>query len=585
MKMDQTTIDRFEHHQNQTRIYFPPLKAGDHILSIEGALDHYNNPLDTAFYFSYDPLEYGSILLNEIMMDPSPPVHLPEYDFIEILNNKGTALQTKGLQLKVGDRSFDFPEYLWPADSLIVLTSVEGSSYFHTGHIIPMNWPINFIPNAGDSVILYDRYKNPIQSWWIHDELYQNPLKKDGGWSLTRTDAYPSCETDALWQASVHPQGGSPGLYNEGDFHPSQDDLWITKVIYQDAKNITIHFNQSIDSVYILATEQLAQSHFQHAQLNIQFDHDLRPNPTEIFIYARSCFTQRSMLDTVILTAPQAIDSAMYVSEILFYPKESTNDFVEFYNGNPFSILLNDFRLCQVNESNQIESVSTITSDRILIPPYAYFVVGEEPHLLLNEYKCGKHRHLIHSNFMPTLSSDEGTIGICTSGLQLIDAAHYSEDQHHSHLIHPRGVSLERLQFQQPAQDPSNWHSTSYIQDFATPALPNSHHIDGSTNGEMHLSSRLLTPNNDGLDDLLSISFNLPDKGWICTLTVFDIYGREMCTLLDNRTIRSNDILTWNARCGYPLVKQGNYILLAELWNPNGKKLRLKDHVRVFYGQ
>ncbi len=65
-----------------------------------------NYSVQDAVAFSYQPPAfpaYGDIVINELMIDPSPAVGLPEVEYIELFNASSQAYDLRGL--KIGDPS------------------------------------------------------------------------------------------------------------------------------------------------------------------------------------------------------------------------------------------------------------------------------------------------------------------------------------------------------------------------------------------------------------------------------------------------------------------------------------------------
>ena len=59
-----------------------------------------------------------------------------------------------------------------------------------------------------------------------------------------------------------------------------------------------------------------------------------------------------------------------------------------------------------------------------------------------------------------------------------IDDFGYDDEMHFALLSTKEGVSLERINFDRPSIDKSNWHSASELAGFATPAYENSQFMD-----------------------------------------------------------------------------------------------------------
>ena len=83
--------------------------------------------------------------------------------------------------------------------------------------------------------------------------------------------------------------------------------------------------------------------------------------------------------------------------------------------------------------------------------------------------------------------------------------------------------------------------------------------------GELALSPRVFTPNNDGIDDYLQIDYRLPESGGLLTLSIFDmrgkllhnIYKKEFCPM-------EKGTVYWYGEAGGRKVSSGMYIDFLE---------------------
>ena len=83
--------------------------------------------------------------------------------------------------------------------------------------------------------------------------------------------------------------------------------------------------------------------------------------------------------------------------------------------------------------------------------------------------------------------------------------------------------------------------------------------------GELALSPRVFTPDNDGINDVLQIDYRLPDSGGYLTLAIFDTRG----TLLDMLCRRelmftANGTIFWDGRVENTPARTGMYIVYLE---------------------
>ena len=88
------------------------------------------------------------------------------------------------------------------------------------------------------------------------------------------------------------------------------------------------------------------------------------------------------------------------------------------------------------------------------------------------------------------------------------------------------GVSLERLGFDRLTHDKSNWHSAAEGVGFATPGYLNSQYNPTKLEEEVSVEPEIFSPDNDGNDDVVNISYQFSTSGFVGTINVYDSNGR-----------------------------------------------------------
>ena len=167
------------------------------------------------------------------------------------------------------------------------------------------------------------------------------------------------------------------------------------------------------------------------------------------------------------------------------------------------------------------------------------------------------------------------------AGKQL-DALHYSDDWHFSLLEEKEGVSLERLSTEEKTQDQSNWHSASAAVQFATPGERNSQSPAMEREAEgFQLESKWMSPNNDGVNDLLVMRYRFDAPGNVVQAMVFDAAGRMKGKIVRSELCGTTGLFFWDGFTdNNEKIKAGAYILYVEIFNKSGKVNRIK---RAFY--
>jgi len=119
----------------------------------------------------------------------------------------------------------------------------------------------------------------------------------------------------------------------------------------------------------------------------------------------------------------------------------------------------------------------------------------------------------------------------------------------------------------------SNWHSASEGSGWGTPGAINSVYGEAGESGDqVILSSRRISPDNDGNEDILIIDFNLEGNGNVISVTIFNETGYFITDLAENFLAGDHATLVWNGMDeSGSLVQTGIYIILINLYNDKGK--------------
>src|SRR5690606_38513732 len=64
--------------------------------------------------------------------------------------------------------------------------------------------------------------------------------------------------------------------------------------------------------------------------------------------------------------------------------------------------------------------------------------------------------------------------------------------------------------------------------------------------GEMTIEPAIFSPDNDGHQDLLTVAYRFQQPGFVGTMRVFDIAGREVRRLLDNELLGTGGAVSWD---------------------------------------
>ena len=179
---------------------------------------------------------------------------------------------------------------------------------------------------------------------------------------------------------------------------------------------------------------------------------------------------------------------------------------------------------------------------------------------------------------LPAWGDKAGTVVLLNRWYQVIDEFAYLSNMHFPLLASDEGVSLERINPDSPTNDPSNWHSAAEDAGFATPGSYNSQGMSESpaTSGII-IEPEVFSPDNDGIDDFVSIRYRFDIPGSVISAWIFDPRGRLICQLSNNRLLGNNGQITWDGTDhSGRRVNTGIYLVYIKLFTLNGQVWEVK---------
>jgi hypothetical protein len=229
-------------------------------------------------------------------------------------------------------------------------------------------------------------------------------------------------------------------------------------------------------------------------------------------------------------------------------------------------------------ENDEISSVVPLCTHSMLLFPGEYLLLTTDVNIVCEQYFISNPHAFIEMSGFPSFNDAEGTVVITDPGLREIDKLHYYGDMHFPLLKTTDGVSLERLDANKMTQDRSNWHSASESAGFATPGYKNSQSVEDILTGEpVQLTPDIFSPDNDGYNDLLKISYMFGEPGFVANVTIFDDKGRITRELVKNELLGTEGYFTWDGiNQSGEKAGIGFYIIYFEVFNQKGKVEKYK---------
>ena len=565
-------------------------------LTVQNLEDSVGNKLNpTTLYFDnpvYSLASYRQILVNEIMSDPEPSVNLPEIEYVELWNTTNNRFRTIGWKISDLTDTVQMSNAIIEPHKYIILCdqddSLQLSSY---GKILPIK-DFPSLNNSFDKITLFDSTGSVIDSITYHNSWIINDEKRKGGWSIERNSPHYSCSSNVYWSASTSGNGGTPGVKNSNFIEQPNpipylrflgtllDQSFVFRLIGNtDLKQLISEIKISLDDELLIGELNIKRDSiiFNYSEKIDVGSHKL------VISGLQDCFNnilEPRIYQISIPDHPKR--SKLVINEILFNPKGEGSDFIEIYNlgttpQNLYHFSLGGFK------NDSIDEILNISDSTFILPPNRYVVISEDSLNIISSYPTSSSGIQLQCK-LPPMNNSEGSVSlICLDSL--IERVDYTEEMHFELLSNPEGVTLERISPMISSQNTENWHSASENSNYGTPGTQNSQYTELSeihTNFSIH--PEIISPDNDGLDDILDISYKMENTGYLARIRIIDRHGREVTEIVNSYQLSREGHILWDGldeKGQVPMV--GIYFLLIETYK-SGMQLNV-ERIPLVIGQ
>lgn len=528
--------------------------------------------VDSFQYIESQTPEYGDIIINEFMADETPTVGLPETQYVELYNRSNKYFNLNDWQLSDNNSTGTVQDtWLFPGEYLILVPTSGLTDYPQAINVT--SWAS--LNNSGDDIILSTPSGYIVNEVTYSDEWYQDPSKEKGGWSLERINPQLACSDADNWIASNHPNGGTPGTQNSVyDLTPDNDAPGIIEILAGSPNFLTIEFSEGMDSLSLenatinispslTIDQRILQSSFPD-QLVLSFLENITPGVVYSYTLngTKDCSGNSSEFQGtfVLPQIPEAGD--IKINEILFNPVTSGSDYIELYNTSDKYIDLVNWTLANYDDDT-ISNIREIQQNYIMAPQ-SFAVLTSDSNFQVMQYPFAVPGTFVQMESLPSYNNDSSTVYLGYLG-EIMDKVSYTEEWHYELLKSNDGVSLERFNFELESNDSANWHSASETVGFGTPGGENSQSIQpGAPEGAISLSSNSFSPDEDGFQDALLITYEVNDPTLLGDLVIYDDKGRLVKTLLKDHLLGGEGTVKWDGS------------------NEEGKKASIGPHIIYF---
>lgn len=543
--------------------------------------------------------QVGHLIINEIMVDPSPvvglpPQALPESEYLELYNTSPFTINLKAWQLQINEDFFSFPYYQMPPESYLILVSGSRLEEFENrGSCLDIGFSTYSLLNDGAALSVISPDSLLIDAVEYNSEWYQDPLKSEGGWSLARSESNRLCRGPSRWQASAAIIGGSPGQKNS--FFPTEVDSLapqIDFIAWQEEGSVVLHFDESVElHAPILGEDISIVPHLAIDSLSWSLNQDyLKIHLAEAPQYGQAysisikdslgdCQGNKSLFTKLLFALPvDAQEGDISISEILFAPKTGGADFIEIYNNSNKVFDLAHLRLAHWDEVLGPDNFEILSNESQLFFPGEYLALSEDILFLKEHYYCDNAN--LREADLPTFPSDKGTFALLNSRLEIIERGAYAEDWHFQLLEDYSGVSLERVDFTHLPTSKKFWQSATQREKFATPGRANSQGTIKLQRAEWEAIPPYFSPNGDGNLDQAQLNFSCEGGASILTVDIYSSRGERVRSLAEYDFREAQGYFLWDGfNSEGQLLAAGIYIAVLEYYNDQGISSLLRTPV------
>lgn len=570
-----------------------------HRASVTGVKDVAGNTMEAVdrdfLFFQAVPAKNKSIVITEILPDPSPQVGLPDAEFIEIFNRSPDPFDLNGWKLSDGSSVATLPAQILLPQEYRVFTSSGNAGKFSSN--LPVTGLSNFptLNNDGDALTLKDPGGLLVDSVNYTLNWYRNIDKQEGGWSLEIIDMENICGEETNWTAAENVNGGTPGTSNS--VKASKPDLTgprLLSVVPVKSNQLLLTFDeklaQSPAATFTLSPEQtITHSGFRDRSLReiiLDLGADLvnrqlySVRVSNLYDCAGNSIQENHNSQNFAL--PEAADSLdVVINEILFNPRSGGVDFVEIFNISPKYINLKGWKVSNF-ENGSVKNSEIITSTDFLLAPGGYLALTPDPVILKNHYPNADESNFFKCD-LPGMSDDEGSVALVSDANELIDQFFYDHSMHSALIQDEEGVSLERISVFQPTNDPANWKSATSVSGFATPGAINSNTRPETAvaAGSVVIDPEVFSPGS-GVSDFTKINYSFEQASCIANVKVYDQQGHLVKTIANNQTLDSAGFLRWEGdRDDGSKARMGYYVVWFEVLDLSGSIQTYRKRVAV----
>lgn len=269
---------------------------------------------------------------------------------------------------------------------------------------------------------------------------------------------------------------------------------------------------------------------------------------------------------------------SLRINEIMYSPLSEQPEWVELINTSPDTINIQGWAVSDDNLSS-LSSINTA----LTVNPNEFLTLAKDSSIA-NIFTLPDSTLFIFEQ-LPSLNNSDDSIVLYDLIGNVIDRVDYSSDWGGNF-----GISLEKINPLFASSDSLNWNS-SVVFEGGTPGETNSIFSEFlPTNATLSITPNPFSPDNDGHDDTVIISYNLPVTTALINIKIYDLRGRLIRFLANSKPTGSDSntspAIVWDGKNDNgDIVRIGIYVVFLEAVNAQAGVLEHKKKTVVLAGQ
>ena len=425
----------------------------------------------------------NEVVINEILVDESPSVGLPDAEFIELYNSSSSLLDISNYILYDATSSAVIPRNttMLPKSYLILCATTNASKFAGFGKTVGVpGFPS--LNNTGEELGLKNNNQNIISSISYNMSWYKDDPKEDGGYSIERINATKNCGSKSNWMASVAAIGGTPGAINSVsilNFQGAIPTLVATKIV--NSTTVSMIFTEAINpfsitsltGIFIPPNNSIVGKNIIGSNSDTLYLRILYPIDTGK-TYQISVTNLQDCSDRTISPITQAVGigkkplkEEVVINEILADENPKVGlpeaEFVELFNTTDNLIDLTGSRLYDASGRSSAFPATT------LIQPKGFLILCSTSRP--DDFK--PYGNTLGVPSFPSLNSTDETLSLVNASGVTLSKVTYSDTWYKDEVKKDGGWTLERVDPLNPCGTANNWTSSINVKG-GTPGVQNS---------------------------------------------------------------------------------------------------------------